>query len=245
MEEPKLKKLADDQLATFDTDYVGGQRWDSLKAFMDAHFADRPVRVLDIGGGNGVFADKLLEAFPHASVTVLDNAEVLLDQNKPNPRKRLLLSSVEDVSQQLNGELYDLITINWVLHHLVQDGYQPTADGVTETLVTLQENLAPNGMLSIFENLYDGALVDGLPSKAIFHLTSLQIAALAPLFRRLGANTAGVGVCFRSDKQWKQIFDASGLSLESETFCDNLQVSPIKRMALLLKPIRVVHYGLS
>jgi SAM-dependent MidA family methyltransferase len=27
-----------------------------------AHFADRPFSVVDVGGGNGTFADRLLEA---------------------------------------------------------------------------------------------------------------------------------------------------------------------------------------
>lgn len=68
--------------------------------------------------------------------------------------------------------------------------------------------LAPGGRVSIFENMYDGVVVDQLPSYLIYHLTSLK--SISPLTRFLGANTGGTGVCFLSKTQLDGIFQRAG-----------------------------------
>lgn len=47
----------------------------------------------------------------------------------------------------------------------------------------------------------------------IFQLTSNK--AIAPIARKLGANTAGIGVCFLSKKQWEKSINSAGLIVES------------------------------
>ena len=66
-----MKQLADDQLAAFDTEYVTEPLWDILKRRIDRAFPDGRFSFIDIGGGNGVFADRLLAAYPDATGTVL------------------------------------------------------------------------------------------------------------------------------------------------------------------------------
>lgn len=240
-----MKKLDDDQLKTFDTDYAREERWDALEAAISASVeanGGQPVEILDVGGGNGAFADKLINKFECIHVTVLDNAEVLLDKNVEHPRKSVVLSSAADLSKAVGNKKYDLITYNWVLHHLVRDSYSDTREGVVDVLNQSRALLKVNGAISIFENNFDGMLIDNLPSRIIFHLTSISGKLLSTILRRAGANTAGVGVCFRSQKDWISVFNESGLSIQKTTQCDTLQYPKFIRMAMGTKPVKVVHY---
>jgi hypothetical protein len=201
-----IKQLSDDQLATFDVEYVTEPLWALLVRQIDAAFPDGEFSFLDIGGGNGVFADRLLAAYPRARGTVLDNSRLLLDRNKADPRKTLLELSAEHLDRI--GQRYDMVFFNWVLHHLVGDGYRASVAHVDDTLRKAAALLTPRGRISIFENMYDGLLVDNAPSRIIFGLTSSR--AIAPVIRRLGANTASLGVCFQSKASWQRILRRVG-----------------------------------
>jgi hypothetical protein len=69
-----MKQLEDSQLETFDAEYVNDQRWKIIKAQRDKDFPNGDFNFLDVGGRNGVFADRLLEYYPNSKGTVLDNA---------------------------------------------------------------------------------------------------------------------------------------------------------------------------
>lgn len=185
-----LKTLTDEQLAAFHTEYVRGPRWLALLANIQRDFPEGRFRFLDIGGGNGMLADKLLEYFPHATGVVLDNSRLLLAKNTPHPRKQLLCASAVSLAT-LPEQHYDLVFINWVLHHLVSPTYQRTTQNQQEALAAAVRLVAPNGRLSIFENMYEGVLFENLPGYLIFQLTSAPL--LAGLTRRFGANTIRQG----------------------------------------------------
>lgn len=203
-----MKQLSDDQLVTFDTEYVTQALWEILTRHIDRTHPDGRFSFLDIGGGNGVFADRLLAAYPAALGAVLDNSRLLLDRNKPNPRKTLIEESAENLDR-LDGR-YDLVFFNWVLHHLVGDGYGKSVVHVDQTLRKAAALLTPEGHISIFENMYNGLIVDNAPSHIIFNLTSAK--AIAPIIRRFGANTGGLGVCFQSKSSWQHILRNAGIA---------------------------------
>ena len=204
-----MKKLADSQVEVFDTDHVDDVRWLTVKMVIEQEFPLGEFTFLDVGGGNGMFADRLLAAYPHSKGTVLDNSEVLLSRNQPNERKALLLDSVEN----LNGinMCYDIIIVNWLLHHVVGDSYALTRRNQVSTLRTLGTLLTERGRISVFENVYDGLLIESLPGWLIFQLSANQ--TIGPITRRLGANTAGVGVCFLSKKQWLSTMNDAALEV--------------------------------
>ncbi|WP_447469148.1 hypothetical protein [Vibrio harveyi] len=60
----------------------------------------------------------------------------------------------------------------------------------------------------MFENFYEGLLVNNLPSSLIYRSTSSKL--LAPLTQRLGSSTAGVGVCFHSRTTWHDMIIEAG-----------------------------------
>ena len=92
MTESDLRKLDQDQLDYFAQDghVVYDDQWHEQTGRIPAEVADANAdfRVLDIGGANGRFSDRLLSEYPRAQAVVLDNSEHLLSQNQPNDRKK-------------------------------------------------------------------------------------------------------------------------------------------------------------
>jgi hypothetical protein len=196
--ETTLRKLDASQVEAFDEEYVDDSRWGTVTSSIDQDFPGGEFTFLDLGGGNGMFADRMLAAYPRAKGTVLDNSEVLVSRNQPNERKTVILDSVENVAKL--GTEYDIIFLNWLLHHVVGDSYAQTRRNQLWTLCTVHTLLTERGRVSVFENLYEGLLIENLPGWIIYELTSNR--AITGITRGLGANTAGVGVCFLSKNQW-------------------------------------------
>jgi hypothetical protein len=90
--------------------------------------------------------------------------------------------------------------------------------------------------------MYDGITYHNLPGRAIFALTSSRV--LSKVVRRLGANTAGVGVCFQSERSWRKIFREAGYEVVSFTPDEPWPMSPIKRAALSIRRVRCGQFWL-
>ncbi len=238
-----IKKLDDSQVEAFDTEYVEGGRWDAVKAYIDRDFPDGEFTFLDVGGGNGKFGDRLLLQYPRSKGTILDNSEVLLAKNLSHERKTVICDSVENLGR-INAK-FDVICVHWLLHHLVSDSYVLTRQNQLATLTMLTNLMTPRGRVSVFENMYNGWLIDGLPGWLIYHLTSAK--AIAAITRRMGANTSGVGACFLSKKQWLTTIHDSRMHLRNYMEPDKW-VWPLKpewRLFLHLGQIRVGHFWLN
>lgn len=237
-----MKKLDDSQVEAFDTDYVEGGRWDTVKARIDQDFPNGDFCFLDVGGGNGVFTDRLLGAYPNASGTVLDNSELLLSRNKKNERKTLVCESAENLSRIM--EKFDLVCVHWLLHHLIGDSYGQTRRNQLAMLESLIGLLTKRGRISLFENMCNGWLIDNLPGQIIYQITSVKV--IAGITRRLGANTAGVGVCYLSKNAWFSTIRKSGLEVLNYSEPDNWvwPLRPEWRIFLHMRNIRVGHFWL-
>jgi hypothetical protein len=239
----EIKTLDDSQLEDFDIAYVDDVKWEVIRRCIDRDFPQGDFHLLDLGGGNGRFADLVLSNYPGARATVLDNARTLLARNSEHPRKTLLYASAAELDE-VDVEPPDLITINWVLHHLVSDSHARSVRNMMDTLGACVRALTGRGRISVFEDLYDGILLDGLPSRLIFLLTSSR--ALSGLVGRMGANTAGVGVCFRSHRQWKRLFMNAGLELLEATRVPGPRAVPLReRIALHVGDRARGHYWLQ
>jgi len=236
----RVKQLEDAQLETFDSEYVNSARWEIVKACIDRDFHDEDFSFLDLGGGNGVFVDKILQHYPNSTATVLDNSELLLSKNTEHPRKTTILSSVEDMEDTLKGRKFDIIFMNWLLHHVISDTYERTTQYVLNTLRMTPNFLTDRGKVSVFENIYDGYIFDNLPSHLIYWLTSSKVLAVP--VKKLGANTAGVGVCFRSKKNWENLIESSDLAILKYSDDAEWGLSQIKRLILHIRSLRVGHF---
>lgn len=234
-----MEKLSDGQLSTFDTEYVTDRRWAPVQRCIDRDFPDGRFSLLDVGGGNGLFADRVLARYPNASAVVLDSAAVLLDKNVPCPRKSVLNADVGSLERAVQGR-FDVICFNWLLHHLVSRSYSESRENILRTLRTAAGLLTERGRFSIYENMYEGLLVRGAPSRLVYWATSSKL--LAALARRGGANTAGVGVCFLSEGQWRRDLGRSGLTILDYAADDQWQVPLVRRVVLHIGSIRCGHF---
>jgi ubiquinone/menaquinone biosynthesis C-methylase UbiE len=230
--------LDDDQLRTFNTEQICDKEWAVLKPIFDERFAGREFSFLDVGGGNGSFADMLLRAYPRARGVVLDPAEILLRENKPHPRKEVKLAGAETMEEVFGERRFDLILFNWILHHLVLGSYAKTLALQRAVILKARRLLARGGVVSVLENLYEGKAIDSGPSRLIFELTSSKL--LKSLVRRLGANTAGCGVCFRSRTAWER--DAQWAGLRVARFVE-MTPKPIGFAKELLLDVKFVGHG--
>ncbi len=242
MPNQSVKKLDESQLKNFDWEFVDEPKKAVIQQLIDTQIGRDDFRFIDIGGGNGKFADWVLSQYPKSTGVVLDNSSSLLKQNIADERKRLVLGSATELQKYVEGK-FDVVFMNFVLHHLVTNGYRKTRQLQVDVLKSASSVLADAGRISILENIYDGAIVRGLPSFLIFRLTSLRI--IAPIIRKLGASTAGVGVCFLSRKQWLSSLDSA--SLKSINYIDHaaFRISLLKRVVLHLGNIRGGHFWCS
>jgi ubiquinone/menaquinone biosynthesis C-methylase UbiE len=199
--------LSEQQNAAFNTEYHTREELESK--FLLFGEESCPFRVLDLGGGNGKFADELLARFPKSSVTILDISPVLLAANKPSERKELIHGSIEYMTDILHGRTFDYITVNWVFHHLVGRNYRACRKNCINTLKQCKGLLKPNGTLVIAENMFDGYLESDLPSHVIYAITATRWPWFVRLVKRF-FNTAGVGVCFHSQRAWQHMFGEAG-----------------------------------
>ncbi|HEY2675412.1 MAG TPA: class I SAM-dependent methyltransferase [Steroidobacteraceae bacterium] len=209
----KLAYLDESQNEAFDFEYHSEVELKAKVAFIRDTFPNGPRRILDIGGGNGKFLDGLLAEFPESEGYLVDISRNLLDKNRPNPKKHLIHGSFEDLPRLLPGTTFDLITINWVLHHLVGPSYILSVKNVEQALAMTSRMLGPRGLLFVAENEYQGLLETNVPSHVIYTITRIRNPAVVGLTRRY-FNTAGVGVCFQSKRGWFKIFERCGLRVD-------------------------------
>lgn len=242
MQIEEIRKLEDRQAVAFDTEYVEGNRWDVVKRLVEKDFPDGRFRFLDVGGGTGRFADRLLASFPNASGAVLDNSEMLLSKNTSHERKQLICDSVERLSG-VSGK-FDLVCVHWLLHHVVSSTYRKTTGNQLATLQALRTLLNARGRISMYENIFEGWVLKSLPGRVIYHLTAAR--SISKAIRMMGANTAGVGVCFRSMPEWQQVIGSAGLAVDSYVEPDNWiwPQRPAWKYLLHLRRICVGHFWL-
>lgn len=240
-----IRKLADSQVEAFDTEYVEEGRWTAIKTLIERDFPSGDFTLLDIGGGNGRFADRVLAQFPNATATVIDNSESLLAKNTQNPRKAIICDSVENLATIAEARRFDIVCFHWLLHHLVANSYTGTTNNQLKALAAARSLLTSRGRISVFENMYEGYVFDHLPGLLIYHLTSAK--AIASIVRTMGANTAGVGVCFRSSKEWFRVSQDAGLRLVAYTEPDDWvwRQKMMLHILLHLRRIRVGHMWLA
>jgi ubiquinone/menaquinone biosynthesis C-methylase UbiE len=243
----ELRFLAEDQNEDFDQDYHSAADLKQKIDVIRARLPEGPVSILDIGGGNGRFLDSLLSAFPTANGYLIDPSQALLSRNAVSSRKHLVQGSVDQLEEIFPNQTFDIITINWVLHHLVGPTWRKSVSNAIAALEIAARLLSPSGMIIVAEDMFDDIFGGDLPSHVIFAITSIKNHRFAKL-ARCCFNTAGVGICFHSQSAWEALFRRAGMKTE-QTFFGEYLPSDLKMRLMLpllaLKSRRHGHYFLS
>ena len=231
-----VKLLQTEQTYEFDTEYVDAKLFKLIQqAINNQHFSSREFEMLDVGGGNGKYVDRFLFNFPNANCTIVEPEQYLLDKNIRNRRKTLVAGTFQDLPK---NKTFDAIQFNWVLHHFISDSYAKSCRLQLEGLNQAYDLLNPGGIVMIFENFYRGTLADDSASRVIYELTASRM--LKYLTEKLGANTAGVGVCFHSENYWlEQLTEADFVDIDA-THCYHFgNLNKLKQYILTIGEQRV------
>lgn len=130
--------------------------WSDLEACL-ARLGDRPLRILDAGGGFGFFARRLA-ALGHQvtlcdlSAEMLAMARVAIEEEGLTDRIRLIHCPIQDLKSQVTGP-FDLVLCHAVLEWLAEP---------RQTLLGLFPFLAPGGILSLLFYNRHGLLFQSL-----------------------------------------------------------------------------------
>lgn len=245
-----LRCLSDTQVKAFDSsewEQKRFERWmkiDEIRALLSPYVLAHPTaKFLDLGGGTGRFADLLLAAYESSSAVVGDSSEVLLSRNQPHPRKTVLHVNASRLAAAFEPHSFDVIFVHRLLHHLVGDSYAETIRSIQEVLRQCAAILKPHGRLSVIENIWDGRFCDELAGRLLYYGTSSRL--LAPVARRMGANTAGTGVCYLSDHLLVRLLTQASLSVQTRQFLTAHWFPWYVRYPALLKRAHSVHYWCS
>ncbi len=165
---------------------------------------------LDVGGGIGRYAQLVCDQVPGCSMTVLDKSELAIETFVDDPRLELM--SVDYFSFE-PAQRYDFVIFKTVLHHFITDNEADTAALQQRALKKARQLLRPGGLLLIEENFYQGVMGDDLPGRLIFAVTRQRW--IEDVVRRLGANTAGEGVRFKSLSSWSKMIGKENFALRS------------------------------
>jgi hypothetical protein len=210
-----LVYLNETQNKNFNREYHSRQEMGDKLSRLTAAELPEAARILDLGGGNGKFLDGLLCYFKSWRGTLLDVSPGLAAINVPMDRKQIVIGSVGDLDKLLPGQKFDVITVNWLLHHLIGSNYAACERNCVATLRACGAVLARNGYIVVSENMFDGFFETNIPSFVIYCITRIRAPWFVKISRRY-FNTAGIGVCFRSRKSWRKIFREAGLDIAIE-----------------------------
>ncbi|MEI8131445.1 MAG: methyltransferase domain-containing protein [Leptolinea sp.] len=82
--------------------------------------ADRPIQVLDLGAGTGIFSQHVLAAYPLAKFVLVDVADKMLDVARERFRSQAgqFRFEISDYRELVAQQEYDLVISSLSIHHL-------------------------------------------------------------------------------------------------------------------------------
>ena len=194
---PTQRRLDAEQLRQFYSDDLTDTHVEHFRQF-SAQFPLKGV-IVDVGGGVGHFAKRV---GPSARVIDMDPKSV--ETCIANGVEAMLGDALEPEAVGDEG----IICFNLILHHLIGLNERET-NALQKSALTAWRDKAD--FLFVNEYIYEGRFWHDFPGKIIFAITrnrilSIMASIAGKLHPHLRANTLGVGVRFRSDRSWRDLF---------------------------------------
>lgn len=189
--------------------------------------------VVDVGGGCGYFA-KAASKELGISTRLID-----MDPTSVDTAKKLGVNAVVgDALHPVINSDDEVACFNLILHHLVGGSEEGTLALQSQALSVWK---GVNTKIFVNEYIYE-SWFGNFSGWIIYRVTKSTLLssvgkAVSKVFPSLKANTFGVGVRFRSNKEWKRIFERIGFIVIDEVRGDKEFIS-IPRRLLLIKEIR-------
>lgn len=194
---------------------------------------NREEIVSDMGGGCGYFASAIAREL-RLPVRVVDMDPVSIDAASCSGLEAIRGDALEWAP--IGDE--SVACFNLILHHLVGKGESATGALQMRALNRWKGSGVP---LFVNEYIYDsfignvaGALIYRITSSRFLSFVAERVAQLVPSLR---ANTFRVGVRFRSEMEWRNMFESQGWRVSNYSRGEEEGVSPARRL-LLIKSCR-------
>lgn len=167
---------------------------------------------------------------------VLDSARYQQWDDEPfKSTVHYVCNSVENLLEIFEKETFDIVFANRVFHHFVDKTYKKTLSGMQRAMAAISIILKKDGILCIQDEFCDGFLFDGATSWIIYHLTRIKNPTLSSIFLKMGAMSAGVGVCFLSEKMWTDFLSQGGLHVTEIKQSNIYKLRNIMKVCLMNK----------
>lgn len=185
--------------------------------------------VVDIGGGVGYFA-QILNEIKGYSVRVIDSNRPSIDRVNQLNNKSIEGRVGDALNPEISGD-ESIICFNMILHHLVGGSENHTKMLQKQALLAWKESPVP---IFVNEYIYE-SFIKNLSGYLIYKITSNKTlsfigAIISKIIPSLRANTFGVGVRFRSHKEWVNLFEECGLKVSSIVYGKPEYISPPLRL---------------
>ena len=233
MENKVQKILSAEQIAAFYHDCFVQNQVDHF-AKISLQYSSKGFVVVDVGGGCGYFASALAKEF-NIQTRVIDMDPVSVDAAKKIGLDAVIGDALNPVINTTNDRV---ACFNLILHHLVGDSEEAT---MALQLQAISAWNKPNIKVFVNEYIYE-SWFNNFSGWLIYKITKSKFLSsigrrVSTVFPSLKANTFGVGVRFRSNKEWRDVFKMAGFVVINELRGEREFVS-IPRRLLLIRETR-------
>ena len=160
----------------------------------------KEINIIDIGGGGGHFANTVKSFYDGGgattNMTVIDYCKY--DEWEEFEGINFIHENAFDALKKVENDCADIIFINATLHHLTFDTYKKTRGAQKSILELAYSKIKKHGYLCLRENYAQCPIIGGISMPLVYYMTKSQNPITIKISKKMGANSAGVGVCFFS-----------------------------------------------